>query len=300
MIRKQTTPKLSGLPGLTAVLLLMVPVAVVAQEEADEAVGMLIEASIEYQYGDQNQGAVDLDSKIGMVAPGIRILLPGQKLGIAFRYLSGDFDGSQTVPIPDGSIAPPEISYGSRKEMTLSQSREDVQLQALYRPFGWITLSSGYQYLELQTECMLDLVSDVRTYGSGTEFYGSKARGVMLGTEFYIPLFSSWTLQLVGQATPWLDTTVTSNYLYMLPLEESALGEEWVHNGKAEGYLGSAALQFLFPSQNVALKLGYVYQEVRSTDDVSPTWVDLRLGQEARDWRTNRYQGFSGSVVFYF
>jgi hypothetical protein len=243
---------------------------------------------------------VDLDSKIGMVAPGIRILLPGQKLGIAFRYLSGDFDGSQTVPIPDGSIAPPEISYGSRKEMTLSQSREDVQLQALYRPFGWITLSAGYQYLELQTECMLDLVSDVRTYGSGTEFYGSKARGVMLGTEFYIPLFSSWTLQLIGQATPWLDTTVTSNYLYMLPLEESALGEEWVHNGKAEGYLGSAALQFLFPSQNVALKLGYVYQEVRSTDDVSPTWVDLRLGQEARDWRTNRYQGFSGSVVFYF
>ena len=299
MIRKQTTPKIACLLGLTGALL-MAPVVALAQEEADEDLGMLIEASLEYQYGDQDQGPIDLDSKIGMVAPGIRILLPGQKFGIAFRYLSGDFDGSATVPIPDGSIAPPEISYGSRKELTLSQSREDVQLQALFRPFKWFTLTAGYQYLELQTDCMLDLVSDVRTYGGGTEFYGSKARGAVLGAEFDIPIYSSWTLELVGQATPWMDTTITSNYLYMLPLEEGALGEEWVHNGNAEGYLGSAALQFRFPSQSVALKLGFVYQEVRSTDDVEPTWVDLRLGQEARDWQTNRYQGFSGSVVFYF
>ena len=298
-ILDHSTRSIAVFIGLAGVALLA-PTTVPAQEAKEPDLGVMVEASVAFRYGDTDHGRLDLDSKIGMVAPGIRIWLPGRKFGISFLYLSGDFDGSETVPVPDGEIAGSENTFGSRKELNLSQAREDVQLQALYRPFSWFTISAGYQYLELQTDGMVDLISDVRIYGSGSESYVSKARGLLLGIELDVPLHSSWTLRLAGQAAPWMDTEVSGNYLYMLPLQDRTLGEDWLYNGSAGGYLGEATLQYTFPSSNVALRAGYVYHRVESQDDIPPTWVDQRLGQESRDWQTNIFQGFSGGVVFYF
>ena len=298
-ILEKSTRSVAAFIGI-ALAGLLAPLTVSAQDAEQAELGPIVEASVAYRYGDANYGRLDLDSKIGMVAPGIRIWLPGGSFGVSLLYFSGDFHGSETVAIPDGEIGASETNFGSRKELDLSQAREDVLLQALYRPRSWFTLSAGYQYIELQTEGMVELISDVRSYGSGSESYTSKARGLVLGAEFYVPLRSQWTLRMVGQAMPWLDTQVNGDYVYMLPFEDRTLGEEWLSNGSASGYLGEATLQFLFPSSNVALRLGYIYQRVESREDIQPTWVDARLGQEARDWLTDVFQGFSGSVVFYF
>jgi hypothetical protein len=235
-----------------------------------------------------------------MVASDLRVWLPGRKMGVALRYLSGDFDGTETVRIPDGGSVTEASSFGSRKEMSLGQSREDVQLQALFRPLSWITLSAGYRYLEFQMVAKLDLVSDVRTYGEGMESYDSTARGPLVGAELDLPIRPRWSLHLGGQAMPWMHTKVNSSYSYMLALEDRTLAEEWVSNGSAEGYAADASLEFMFPGDRVALRFGYVYQRVNSRKDVEPSWVDQMLGQEARDWRTDRYQGFAASSIFQF
>jgi hypothetical protein len=262
--------------------------------------GLQIQAAIEYQYGDEDQGRMDLDPKLGMVAPDLRVWLPGRTMGVALRYLSGDFDGTETVRIPDGGSVTGASNFGSRKEMSLSQSREDVQLLALFRPRSWVTLSAGYRYLEFQMMAKLDLVSDVRTYGEGMESYDSTARGPMVGMNLDLPIRPRWSLHLGGQAMPWMHTKVNSGYSYTLTLEDRMLAEEWVANGSAEGYAVDAGLEFMFPGDRVALRFGYVYQRVNSRKDVEPSWVDEMLGQEARDWRTDRFQGFAASSIFQF
>lgn len=259
-----------------------------------------IQATLDYHYGDWDQGRMDLDPRIGMVAPDVEIWFPRGKLGLGFRYVSGDFDGAERFALPDGSIPSGSDTFGSRKEMTLDESREDVRLMVLYRPKPWFVLQAGYEYLEFEQGAMLDLVSTVGTYGSGRESYRSQARGPALGAKLNLPVRGPWSLVLSGVAMPWLRTEVRGSYEYALMLEDRMLAEQWARNGDARGFSGEGALQFDVPGEHIALRLGYVYQRIESEDEIQPTWVDLSLGQESRDWREDRYHGATFGAVFRF
>jgi hypothetical protein len=259
-----------------------------------------LRASLDYYYGDWKLGPFDLDPRIGMIGPRLDLYFLEGKLGTGVRYVSGDFDGTETVAVPDPSYGSVRDNYNSRKEMSLNQSREDVYLYAMVNPLKWLGLELGYRYLDFQLNGGVDLVSDNRAYGSGSESLRSEARGAVLGARVHVPFKNHWAIFLNGQAMPWLDTEVKGSYTYDLVMEERTLQEDWARNGNAVGLYGEAALEFTIPGEPVALRLGYIYSRTESDEDVEPTWVDDSLGQTSRDWQEEEFQGVVLGAKFLF
>jgi hypothetical protein len=285
--------------ALGAGLMLLIAVPCLAQHTPTER-KVALHASLDYYYGDWNQGQFDLDPRIGMIGPQVDLLFLGGEFGIGARYLSGDFDGFETISVPDPSVPVLGETYNSRKEMSLDQSREDVYVYAAFHPLSWLGLEAGYKYLDYKLATSLNLVSDLRPYGDGTESYRSEARGAALGARVRVPLHARWTLSVAGLAMPWLDTQMSGAYDYKLELEERSVSEDWSRNGKAIGLYGEGMLEFMVPGEPVALHLGYVYQYVETDDDVDVTWVDKSLGQSARDWQKDRFHAVLLGARFLF
>lgn len=295
------TTRFSRITILALGVIAMLSLAAAAAAQSDMAGRKVaLRASLDYYYGDWNQGSFDLDPRIGMIGPQVDVYFLEGKLGTGVRYISGDFDGYESVSVPSESFGTVSETFGSRKEMTLDQSREDVYVYAIFHPLSWLGLQAGYKYLDYQLSSGINLVSDVRSYGAGSESYRSEARGAVLGASITIPVRTRWALLLTGQAMPWLDTEVRGSYSYELAFEDRRLADDWSRNGNAVGWYGEAALEFSFPGEPVALHLGYVYQRVDSDEDVDPTWVDDSLGQGARDWQKEEFSAMMLGVKFRF
>lgn len=272
-----------------------------AQTPKEEEVDKFgLDASLGVLYGDWNYGDYDLDSRLGMVGLGAEVWFLGKKLGIGGNYISGDFDGEDVVSLEGTLISDPDDNFGSRKQMTHSQSREDIYAYAMWRPLSFLVLEAGYKYLDYDFRSEVDLVSDARQYGTGLETQRSEARGFVLGLRAPLKLASNWTLALAGRWMPELQTEVQGTYAYALVLEDRTVSEQWTHNGTAEGIGAEAILEFHIPKEPVVLRLGYVFQKTESGSDVQRSWVDEGLGLPARDWLTDQFQGVLLGASFRF
>ena len=259
-----------------------------------------LDASLGVIYGDWSYGDYDLDSRLGMVGLAAEIWFAKKKLGIGGTYISGDFDGEDVVSLEGTIISDPDDDFGSRKQMTHAQSREDIYVYAMWKVLPFLTLEVGYKYLDYDFQSKVDLVSDARQYGTGMESLRSEARGFLLGLRLPVKIASNWTIALAGRWMPELQTEVQGSYSYDLMLEMRMVSEEWTHNGTAEGVNAEAIVEFRVPNEPIVLRLGYVYQWTDSTSGVEPSWVDEGLGQPARDWLPDRFQGGLLGATFRF
>lgn len=272
-----------------------------AQTSKEEKVDNFgLDASLGVLYGDWKYGDYNLDSRLGMVGLGAEVWFSKKRFGIGGTYVSGDFDGEDVVSLEGTIIADPDENFGSRKQMTHAQSREDIRAYALWRALPFLILELGYQYLDYDFRSAIDLVSDARRYGGGLDTQRSEARGLLLGLRAPLSLGEHWTLSVAGRYVPELHTEVQGSYSYELAFEMRTVSEKWTHNGTAKAIGGEVILEFQVPGEPMVLRLGYVYQWSESKSEVDRSWVDQALGLPERDWLSDRFQGGLLGATFRF
>jgi hypothetical protein len=288
--------------GALALIAFAMPLgAARAQEAKPEPVDNFgLDAALNVLYGDWDYGDYDLDSRLGMVGLAAEVWFFQKRLGVGGNYISGDFDGEDVVSLEGTILSDPDEDYGSRKQMTHAQSREDIYVYAMWKALPFLILEAGYKYLDYDFRSDVDLVSDARLYGNGMETQRSQSKGLIVGLRAPVEFADHWTISLAGRWMPDLQTEVQGSYVYDLPLEDRTIDEDWTHNGTAEGVNAEAVLEYQVPGEPIVLQLGYVYQWTDSTSDVERSWVDQGLGQPARDWLSDRFQGGVVGVKFRF
>jgi hypothetical protein len=250
---------------------------------------------IRYYYGQWNWGDFKMAPRAGIAGPNLRLELLGSRLTLTSAYQSGNFSAT-------GATALDDISFHSRKNFTLRDSRELFEIGLEYRLHSTLALAVTYVSTQYDLKANVDLNSDQRLYGSGTETAINETKGLGLGIRPHLKLQRN--LSFNGEAIyfPRLKAEAAGTYQYQLFYRDGNLDERWFGETDIDGFKLRGEITYGLIDMPITLSAGYFYQRFEEIDANDAGWLDeYLLGQSRnRSWRSDQFHGFTARAGFVF
>ncbi len=264
-----------------------------AQATAQRTLQLAVD--IRYYYGQWDWGDFKMAPRAGIAGPNLRLELLGSRLTLTSAYQSGNFTATGATPLDD-------VNFRSRKNFTLRDSRELFEIGLEYRLHSALALAVIYVSTQYDLKANVDLNSDQRLYGSGTEAAINEAKGIGLGFRPHLKL--GRRLSLNGEAIyfPRLKAKAAGSYQYQLFYRDGDLNERWFGETDVNGFKMHGEITYGLNNMPITLSAGYFYQRFAEIDANSAGWLDeYLLGQSRnRSWRSDRFHGFTARAGFVF
>jgi hypothetical protein len=252
-------------------------------------------AEVRYFYGRWQWGDFEMAPEAGMAGPQLRLEVLGGRLAAGASYLSGDFAGV-------GATALDDPRYHSRKDFDLSDKREEFTLGLEYRPWAYAGAVAVWRLARYDLGAEVELNSDQRRYGGGTERAHNEARGLGFGLRPRLPLAGRLAFDGEFLYFPGLQSEAAGSYEYQVVYREEQLDERWFGEAKVRGFSAWGELVRELRAVPVTLAAGFFYQRLKSRQPPPAGWLENYLRGQTRDrsWLRDRFYGFTARAGFRF
>ena len=281
-------------PACIGMFLLMGLVSSAAAAERGER-RMRLAVDVRYYYGSWQWGDFKMTPRAGLAGPDLRLELLGGLWSLGTAYLSGNFSAT-------GATALQDSRFHSRKNFAIEDNREEFEISLEFRPFDWAGFVVLYRLGQYDLSADVDLNSDQRLYGTGSEEALNETRGWGCGWRPRIPLGSRLTLGGEFIYFPLLKAEGAGTHQYTMLYDDNRLDERWFGRDDLRGFKARGELAYVLPSLPISLSVGYFYQRLVDRDPAADGWLDDYLASQTQrqSWLEDRFQGFTARAGFVF
>ena len=279
---------------LISIFLLMGLAAAAAAAEKGKR-RMRLAVDVRYYYGSWQWGDFKMTPRAGLAGPDMRLELRDGLWTIGTSYLSGNFSAS-------GATALDDPRFHSRKNFEIEDNREEFEISLEFRPIDLAGFVLLYRLGQYDLSADVDLNSDQRLYGSGSEEALNETRGWGIGLRPRIPLGDRLALRGEFIYFPLLKAEGAGTHQYTMLYDDNQLDERWFGRDDLRGFKLRGELTYVLPSIPISLAVGYFYQRLVDRDPAAASWLEDYLSSQTqtRSWLEDRFQGLTARAGFVF
>ena len=256
---------------------------------------MRLAVDVRYYYGSWQWGDFKMTPRAGLAGPDLRLELLGGLWTLGTSYLSGNFSAT-------GATALRDPRFHSRKNFAIEDNREEFEISLEFRPFDWAGLVALYRFSQYDLNADVDLDSDQRLYGAGSEEALNETRGWGVGLRPQVLLRGRLVLRGEFIYFPLLKAEGAGTHQYTMLYDDNRLDERWFGRDDLRGFKGRLEFAYALPSIPISLSVGYFYQRLVDRDPAAAGWLEDYLASQTqtRSWLEDRFQGLTARTGFVF
>lgn len=256
---------------------------------------MRLAVDVRYYYGSWRWGDFKMTPRAGLAGPDMRLELLDGLWAVGTSYLSGNFSAT-------GATALDDPRFHSRKNFDIEDNREEFEISLEFRPFDFAGFVVLYRLGQYDLNADVDLNSDQRLYGTGSEEALNETRGWGVGLRPRMPLGGRLALRGEFIYFPLLKAEGAGTHQYTMLYGDNRLDERWFSRDDLRGFKARGEFTYVLPSMPISLSVGYFYQRLVDRNPAAAGWLEDYLASQTqtRSWLEDRFQGFTARAGFVF